>query len=115
MFRKTKGEWQLQAEKVIERVHRSLPADTKIGDRKAAVQQAYPFGKRSGWPYKAWLKAQREYLGRFVKSDNAIPEKHLSPLERMMKATEDHARSRCNAGLSYHLPPCVKKGWRDNV
>jgi hypothetical protein len=56
-----------------------------VEERKKAVSAAYPFGERRYWPYKMWLKAQREYMGRFVKSVDQVPVKHLSPLERMMK------------------------------
>jgi hypothetical protein len=50
---------------VIARVHASLPEDISFKDRKAAIKAAYPFGERDYWPYKAWCKAQREYLRRY--------------------------------------------------
>ncbi len=31
---------------------------------RRAVRQAYPWGDRKNWPYKAWLQAQRELLAR---------------------------------------------------
>lgn len=57
--------WQEQATAYIEAAHRALPADVTLAQRRRAIQQAYPWGERSGWPYKAWLKAQRHYLGSF--------------------------------------------------
>lgn len=42
-----------------------LPEDMPLVARMKAVNAAYPFGERERWPYKAWLKARREYLGRF--------------------------------------------------
>ena len=77
--------WYDSARDRIRTLDATLPADMSFEDRKKAVQEAYPWGQRKMWPYKQWLKAQREYLGRFMKSDAVIPEKHLSPLERMMR------------------------------
>ncbi len=37
-----------------------------------AIREAYPFGPRQYWPYKAWLQARKEFLGR-VKPE-ALPE-----------------------------------------
>lgn len=69
----------------IKAVDAALPADISVEDRRKAISAAYPFGERRYFPYKMWLKAQREYMGQFVKSDAQVPVKHLSPLERMMK------------------------------
>ncbi|TBG78599.1 hypothetical protein ELG76_04085 [Rhizobium leguminosarum] len=77
--------WHDLAVERIRELDATLPADMPIKERRKAVQAAYSFGPRKYWPYKAWCKAQREYLNRFLKSDAAVPEKHLSPLERMMK------------------------------
>jgi hypothetical protein len=77
--------WYVSAVDHIKEADAKLPADISIEDRKKAISAAYPFGERRYWPYKMWLKAQREYMGRFVTSIEKVPEKHLSPLERMMK------------------------------
>jgi hypothetical protein len=81
----TYASWYESAVDHIRKLDATLPADMLIADRRKAVSAAYPFGQRRYWPYKMWLKAQKEYLARFVKSDDAVPVKHLSPLERMMK------------------------------
>lgn len=57
--------WSDIARKTIARVHAALPEDISFTARKKAIREAYPFGERSYWPYKAWCKAQREYLRRF--------------------------------------------------
>lgn len=57
--------WSDKARETIARVHGSLPEGAPFKERKAAVKAAYPFGERSYWPYKAWCKAQREYLKRY--------------------------------------------------
>ena len=44
---------------------RDLPLDTPLAERKKVVDAAYPFGQRSMWPYRAWLRARRKYLARF--------------------------------------------------
>ena len=77
--------WYDSAKQYIRELDAKLPADLPFQKRVAAVRDAYPWGERKHWPYTSWLKAQREYLARFQKSDAAIPEKHLSPLERLMR------------------------------
>ena len=77
--------WYDKAREVIQTLDESMPADLPIEERKKAVFDAYPFVQRRYFPYRMWCKAQKEYLARYQKSDAAIPEKHLSPLERMMK------------------------------
>jgi len=57
--------WSDQARAAIARVHATLPDDISFTARKKAIRAAYPFGERSYWPYKAWCKAQREYLRRY--------------------------------------------------
>ena len=57
--------WRDNAWRVILKVDAGLPADISFAGRKRAIQDAYPYGARKGWPYKAWLQAQREYLSRF--------------------------------------------------
>lgn len=57
--------WQEQAQLCIEAAGAEIPAAATPAQRKRAIQQAYPWGERSGWPYKAWLKAQRHYLNSF--------------------------------------------------
>lgn len=77
--------WYEKAVEYIQEAGSKLPSDISIKDRKKAVSAAYPWGERRYHPYKMWLKAQKEYMASFVKSDSAIPEHHLSPLERMMR------------------------------
>ncbi len=57
--------WRDRAWRVIRKVDAGLPADISFAGRRRAIQSAYPFGARKGWPYKAWLQARHEYLGRF--------------------------------------------------
>ena len=54
--------WSERARQTIAAVHAALPADIAFVDRKKAVRDAYPFGPREYWPYKAWCKAQSAYL-----------------------------------------------------
>lgn len=75
-------DWSQHARETIQKVHASLPENATLDERKKALFDAYPFGDRAMWPYKAWNKAKREYLAKF---DQSIPKpKHLSPLERQM-------------------------------
>lgn len=60
--------WQDRARRCIEDAHAEIPADASFAERKKAIQAAFEgFGwhARTGWPYKAWLKAQRHYLNSF--------------------------------------------------
>ncbi len=84
--------WMLAARRAIAEVHASLPPDATLDERKTALKAASPFGERSMWPYKAWLKARREYLAKFF--DPAALEK--SPL---WAASEQKS----------HLRPCDPK------
>jgi hypothetical protein len=61
----SRSTWREVARAAIHRVHLRLPEDGPLKDRIAAVDAAYPFGARSHWPYRAWCKARREYLGRY--------------------------------------------------
>ena len=71
-----------EARQVIARVHATLPADISFTERKRAIRAAYPFGEREYWPYKAWCKAQREYLAKY---DPKAPQPPL--LRDMMRET----------------------------
>lgn len=57
--------WTNRAVATIARVHERLPPSATLDERQAAVDAAYPFGGRSHWPYKAWLKARKTYLARY--------------------------------------------------
>lgn len=59
--------WRPYAEAVVRFVRRETrgwPAK----EQGLALRNAYPFGQRSNWPYKVWLKVVRE----FTKPDVAI-------------------------------------------
>ncbi len=77
--------WYDQARATIAAVHAGLPKTATLDERKAAIDSAYPFGDRAHWPYKAWLKARREYLagwGYKPRPDSPDPLPLLSPLDR---------------------------------
>lgn len=65
--------WSEISRETIAKVHAQLPADISFADRKRAIRGAYPFGPRECWPYKAWCKAQREYLKPFDPKTPAPP------------------------------------------
>jgi hypothetical protein len=78
-------DWSRIARETIGEVHASLPADATIEQRKKALFEAYPFGERAYWPYKAWNKAKRDYLRRFEPKPPQQPMdwgKVKSPLDR---------------------------------
>jgi hypothetical protein len=80
-------DWSRLARETIAQVHAGLPSGASLSDRKKAVDAAYPFGPREYWPYKAWLKARKAYLVQYGYGPPLPIEVHLSPLERMQKAS----------------------------
>lgn len=63
--------WSQKSREVIARVHARLPENATLKQRKAALRDAYPFGERNYWPYRAWRKARREYLAKFITAKDA--------------------------------------------
>ena len=60
---------------------KTIPADAPLKERKRIIRAAYPWGERAYWPYKAWCKAQREYLARWS-ADQAPPTPMFPDLKR---------------------------------
>lgn len=84
-------EWSKIARQVIAEVdaaNRGVPAR----DRLKLIDAAYPFGERDYWPYKAWLKARKEWIGKHIHMP--VPQKHETPMERMMRLTAEAEAAR---------------------
>lgn len=60
------GDWAERSWRVIDKVHAALPIDATFEQRRQAIREAYPFGERRRFPYKAWLAAQKKYLSRYA-------------------------------------------------
>jgi hypothetical protein len=73
----SQGVWAERAWAVIDELHPTLPEGISLAERKKALIAAYPFGARTGFPYKAWCKAQRKYLSRWA-PPKPIPENMLA-------------------------------------
>jgi hypothetical protein len=71
--------WTSDAAEVIAHVHEGLAEGATLAERKRAVDQAFPFGERRRWPYRAWLNARRRYLVRYGYTK---PGQRLTPLEQ---------------------------------
>ena len=56
--------WYERAKLRIDQAHEALSPEISFKHRKMAIRNAYPFSEKRGFAYKAWLKAQREYLAR---------------------------------------------------
>ena len=85
--------WADSAKAAILRAHDALPADATLAARTKAIDDAYPFGSRECFPYKAWLKERRAYLVRY----GYVPKSAPGPtdLERMMRrAAEPYGGAR---------------------
>lgn len=80
--------WYETACKIITELDKSLPSDLSLKERRKAVREAYPWGERTMWPYKAWCKAQREYLARFVTPEEKLRGVALTPLERLIAKSQ---------------------------
>lgn len=49
----------------MHQVHQQALADGLDAMARArAIDDSYPWVKRSGWPYKAWLRARRDFFPR---------------------------------------------------
>jgi len=79
--------WSDAAKAAIQRAHQAMPEDVLLEERMKLIDAAYPFGERSCFPYKAWLKERRAYLGRYGYRGRG-EKAHMSPLERMMAKAE---------------------------
>jgi hypothetical protein len=90
--------WGQKANAIIWDLHNRIPSDATFKERKQAVQSAYPWGTRSGWPYKAWLREQRIYLARYTPKDEVIKQLPPTPLERMIsRAKRKEQKEKRNA------------------
>lgn len=74
------GMWSERSWNVIEMIHRGLPPDATLKQRKEALKNGYPFGERRYFPWRAWCKARRQYLAKYG-PPKPIPE-HLLGLYR---------------------------------
>lgn len=85
--------WEQKALAVIYNAHLRIRTNASFMERKKAIQAAYPWGPRSGWPYKAWLKAQRQYLARYAPKDGIAKKLPPTPLEQMIEKTVQAEKS----------------------
>jgi hypothetical protein len=92
------GTWYDDARQVIAELHATLPADLPFPERVKAVRDAYPYGERKRWPYKAWCKAQRDYLTRFVAAEPRPKNLPLTPLEQFIETSIHSGTSGDNNG-----------------
>lgn len=67
------GIWHDRCWQRIAEIHASLPGNATLKERKEALKNGYPFGERAYWPYKAWLKARRQYLAKY-EPPKGVPE-----------------------------------------
>jgi hypothetical protein len=84
--------WQEEAARIIAQLDAKLPADMPLKERRKAVRGANPWGRQRSWPYKAWCRAQREYLGRFIPADEKLKKLPLTPLELMIAKVKRDTR-----------------------
>lgn len=98
--------WMDSAREHIARLMADVPETAGLAERRR-ILRAYSSSFHGGtsWGKKVWPRACREYLARYgYKSVDEIPRRHLSPMERIMLASEKH-RAKVNASLPYKEKP----------
>jgi uncharacterized protein (TIGR02996 family) len=70
----TGSAWRDESRRVIAVALAALPADADRTAKAKALRDAYPFGERRGWPYKAWLAEQRIALGTRPGTASRVPQ-----------------------------------------
>ena len=76
--------WSESSAEMISYIHSTLPPDVTFAQRVKALRDGYPFARRRGWAYKAWLGEQRKYLAQYQPADHDSQRFPMSPLERLM-------------------------------
>lgn len=87
--------WSEDARKRVAAVLTSLAPDATDKQKRAALRDAYPWGPREYWPYKAWCAAVREALKtpepplieRLRKNRATLNPKNLRLLENLERQT----------------------------
>lgn len=61
------NKWRVESRKIIDEVIADYRyrLDFTVAEVEVFVTSAYPFGERSGHPYKMWMKEVNERMGRF--------------------------------------------------
>ncbi|MFG0230527.1 hypothetical protein [Achromobacter sp. 413638] len=67
--RRTHSPRVLDAYKIMQNVYdKCRQAGASLEKTHLAIRDAYPWGERRRWPYKAWLQARREFY-----EDHGLP------------------------------------------
>lgn len=72
-----KGTWKEAAHRCIAQVLANNPVITDEKELRKLISAAYPWGERTGYPYKAWLQAVKETFSSPV--EHGLPPKPASP------------------------------------
>lgn len=71
--------WYARSWQHMHQMHQQALAESKFAHGIAkAIDDSYPFSERSGWAYKAWLDARRDFFRQ-----------HNLPLRRARKPGAD--------------------------
>jgi hypothetical protein len=74
------GSWADKARPIVAQVLAETAGQDERQIRKA-LAEAYPFGVKACWPYKAWLQEVRRQRGLLKKKPAAVDERQLRLLE----------------------------------
>lgn len=64
--------WADASDRVLAAVFAAIPSDASEADVRAMVRDAYPFGPRRMWPYKAWCARVRVWMDAW-RNGRAVP------------------------------------------
>lgn len=54
--------WRTSADSIIAQALATVPRGTPRDEVERIIKEAYPWGERAHWPYKAWLAARQSAL-----------------------------------------------------
>lgn len=76
--------WSFHADKVLREVFANLPEGADAKTVKRLIRNAYPFGERSYWPYKAWGVRARAWFAAWQSGLSAPPpaSRKAKPVDR---------------------------------
>lgn len=84
-----RGYWAQRADGVLAGVFATLHANATEAQVRAAVRDAYPFGPREHWPYKAWLARAAAWTAAWKAGHSCPLAVHAVPAKRVRPHTDD--------------------------
>jgi len=77
--------WLESAVSQLEKADKDIPPGTPLQERRKILTKLLSGYGNTSWGRKVRPRAIKQVLAKYYVSDEVIPPKHLSPLERMMR------------------------------